>query len=342
MPNGIKALRRIQGGAEGTAGTKVPATWIWRGTGVGKDNRETTFVEEDIGLLGDANRTYVAKTGGEITMEAPASFEQLGYTYQSGLYVTTPTTDASSAKIWEWNSQITSTDPIATTDLQTYSMEFGDNAQCEYMTYVFTREYKLSGSVGAALMTSATMEGREVGTTDFTPTTDITLGTPETILFSNGSLFIDNVTSSTDIGQTQVSQTLFAGELNHVTGWKGYPAADGRTDFSFIKRVKDEITLSLTFEHNSSAAAEKSAWRNQTERCIRLMFVGSALSTTDATATYDKKTFIIDLWGKWESFDALTDNDGNDQVTGLFRAGYSILAGKKARFIVVSELAALP
>ena len=63
MP-GIKSLRRIQGGAEATAGTSVPATWIWRGTGVGKDLSAVTFVEEDIGLLSDALRTYKAKTGG--------------------------------------------------------------------------------------------------------------------------------------------------------------------------------------------------------------------------------------------------------------------------------------
>lgn len=339
---GIKALRRIQGGAESVAGTSVPATFMWRGTGTMKDNRETTFVEEDIGLLGDALRTYVAKTGGELTLDGVASFEQLVYLYQSGIYKTTPTTDTSSAQIWTWNTQISSTDAIATTDLQTYTFEFGDNQQAEYMAYCFNREYKLSGTVREALMANATMEGRTVTTTDFTPTTDITLGTPETILFTNASLYIDNVTSSTDLGQTLVSQTLFQAELNHMTGWKGYPAADGRTDFSFIKRTKDEITLALTFEHNSSAVAEKSAWRNQTERAIRLKFTGNTLSTTDSGAVYNEKTFIIDLIGKWETFEPLTDNDGNDQVVGTFRAGYSTAAAMKARFILVNELATMP
>lgn len=342
MSNGIKALRRIQGGAESTAGTAVAATWIWRGTGVGKDNSTITFVEEDIGLLGDANRTYKAQTGGEVSLEGVATFEQLGYIYQSGLYATAPTTDTSSAKIWQWTSQTASTDPVATTDLQTYTMEFGDNNQEEEMAYCFTREYKLSGTVREALMLSATMEGREVSNSTFTPSTDVPVPTVESILFTNALLYIDSVTSSTDIGQTAVSQTIFSGELNHVTGWKGYPAADGRTDFSFIKRVKDEITLSLTFEHNSTAVTEKTAWRSQTERCIRLLFTGNALTTTDGSATYDKKTYIIDLWGKWESFDALSDNDGNDQVTGVFRAGYSPTAGLKARFTLVNELATMP
>lgn len=335
---GIKALRRIQLGAEAVAGTNVVATAIWRGTGMGQDNRETTFVEEDIGLLGDALRTYVAKTGGEVAFEGIASFEQMGYFLQSGLYNTSPTTDTSSAKIWTWNIPSASTDPIATTDLQTYTVEFGDNQQAEYMNYCFTRELNLTGTVGEALQVSATMEGRAVATTDFTA--GISTPTVESILFTNGKLYIDS--SSDTLGTTQVSSTLFAVDLNFTTGWRGYPAADGRVDFSFVKRTKEELTCSITFEHNASAVAEKAAWRNQTERAIRLRFDGNALSSTDAAATYDTKTLIVDMLGKWESFDALTDQDGNDQVTGMFRVGYSATAAKKGSFILVNELATLP
>jgi hypothetical protein len=182
------------------------------------------------------------------------------------------------------------------------------------------------------------MEGRTVATTDFTAS--IAIPDVETILFTNGKLYIDPTTDA--IGTTQVSQTLFANDLNITTGWRGYPAADGRTDFSFVKRTKEEITLSVTFEHNATAVAEKLAWRNQTERAIRLRFDGNALSSTDAGATYDTKTFIADLYGKWESFDSLTDQDGNDQVTGLFRNGYSKAAGTKGYFRIVNELATLP
>jgi hypothetical protein len=341
MPTpGIKALRRLQLGAEATAGTSVAATAIWRGTGMGKDNRETTFVEEDIGLLGDALRTYVAKTGGEVTFEGISTFEQNPYFFQSGLYKTTPTTDTSSAQVWAWTIQNASTDPIATTDLQTYTVEFGDNQQAEYMAYCFTREMTLSGTVGEALNVSATMEGRTVGTTDFTPSTDIPVPTVESILFTNATLYIDP--SSDTIGTTQASQTIFATELSIKTGWRGYAAADGRTDFSFVKRTKEEITLSVTFEHNTTAVAEKLAWRNQTERAIRVKFTGNALSTTDAGAPYDTKAMVWDLYGKWESFDALSDQDGNDQVTGMFRVGYSAAAGTKGSFKIINELSALP
>src|SRR5512144_426376 len=161
---GVKAFRRLQGGAEATPGANAAATWLWRGTGVGKDNRETTFVEEDIGRLGGALRTYVAKTGGEVTFEGVASFEQLPYFFQSGFYKVTSTSDNGSGRVWEWEIQDSATDPIASSDLQTYTLEFGDNQQAEYMNYCFTREFNLSGTVGEALMISATMEGRAVAT----------------------------------------------------------------------------------------------------------------------------------------------------------------------------------
>ena len=336
MP-GIRALRKVQIGQESTAGTNVVASQLLRGlTGVIQDNLEMEFLEEDIGIAGGALSTRIPMTGGEIVLEGGFTYEQSPYILNSAFYLTSPTTDASSAQIWSWTAQLASSDPIETTDLQTYTIEAGDNQQAEYMNYCFTREFTLSGRVGEGLNISATMEGRAVGTTDFT--TGISVPSVEYVLFTKGTLYID---PSTDMGTTQVSQTLFAVDLNVTTGWKGYHAADGQTYFSFAKWTGSDIVLNVTFEHNTSAVAEKAAWRAQTERAIRLQFDGEDLTTTDAGATYDTKALRVDLWGKWESFAALTDEDGNDHVTGVFRAGYSATGGNKAIFTVANETASL-
>jgi hypothetical protein len=337
MSAGIRAFRRIQIGQETVAGTKVVATQRLRGlTGVIKDNTIVEFLEEDIGIAGGALSTRIPKTGGEIALTGGFTYEQAPYIFNGAFYETTPTTDVSSAKIWTWTAQTSSTDKIETTDLQTYTIEAGDNQQAEYFTYGFVREFSLAGTVGGGLDLSATLEGRQVGTTDFTA--GIAIPTVEYVLFAAGKLYVD---ASTDIGVTQVSQTLFASTLNVTTGWKAYAAADGRVDFSFAKWIGSDITLNVTFEHNSSAVAEKAAWRAQTERAIRLQFDGTALTTSTTDTPYDNKTLIVDLWGKWETFDALTDQDGNDHVTGTFRAGYSASSGLKARVIVVNQTASL-
>ena len=78
MP-GINALRRVQIGQHPTdagATTDFPTT-IWRGMGMIDDMRETVFPDENIGVIGGVNRSYVPMLGGEITLEGDATFEQL-------------------------------------------------------------------------------------------------------------------------------------------------------------------------------------------------------------------------------------------------------------------------
>lgn len=337
MTNGIKALRKVQLGREAVAGgTTDPATTTWRGMGMLQDNRETTFPEEDIGILGGTTRSYVAMTGGEIPLEGDATFEQLPHVFDASIYRATATTDSGSGYIYAYTVQNTSADPIETTDLQTYVIEGGDNNEAEIMRYGFVRDFSLSGSAGEAMQVSATFEGREIaGGQSFS--TDATIPDVETILISKGKLYIDDSTGT--IGTTQKSQTLLSFSLDMTTGWQKVLSADGRVDFSFIKRAADSATMQLTYEHNATATAEKAAWRAQTERAIRLIFEGTALTSA---GTYTYKTFIIDAYGKYESFDALGDQDGNDIVSCTFRIAYSSTAGAKLSFTVVNELSAMP
>lgn len=339
MANGVRALRRLQIGQEASfGGTTDIASTIWRGSGVLQDNRETTFPAEDVGLLGMTTRSYVAMTGGEISLEGDATFEQLPYIFNAGIYNATATTDTDpgAGYIRNWTVQLTSTDAISSSDIQSLVIEGGDNNEAEIMRAGFVTEFSLSGSAGEALQVSATVQGREIaGGQSYTA--GLSIPTVETILFSKGKLYIDD--TSDTIGSTQVSNTLLGSEFSMTTGWQAVMSADGRLDFSFIKRVSDEISCQLTYEHNGSATTEKAAWRNQTERAIRLIFEGTALSSAGA---YTYKTLIIDMYGKYESFDSLGEQDGNDTVVATFKCAYSSVADNKCSITVVNELATLP
>ena len=63
---------------------------------------ETVFPEEDIGIFGGVDRSYIPKTGGQIVLEGVATFEQLPHILDAGVYAATATTDASSAFIRTW------------------------------------------------------------------------------------------------------------------------------------------------------------------------------------------------------------------------------------------------
>jgi hypothetical protein len=338
MTNGIKSLRQIQLSRETSQGSPTTDFEVWRGEGTIEDKREIVFPAEDVGIFGGTTRSYCPLALTELVLgESPATFEQLYHTFDSGIYKATPTTDASSAKIRTYTLPLTQATLKSSSDLQTYSVKAGDNNEVEKSAFMFTTEFEISGSAGEALNITSTMTGRELfsDTAGFDASADIP--TSETVLFGLGKLYIDS--SSDGFGVTQVSNTLLSFNLK-VTGlWIAQPTGDGRIDYSLVKMVMPEITDEITFEHNGSASTEKAAFKNQTTRLIQVKFEGSALSDTDAGATYDKKTLIFNLPGRWESFGKLDEMDGNDVVTGTQRVRYDPDSAKFAAIILVSEVA---
>jgi hypothetical protein len=336
MP-GIRALRRCQIGVEALAGaaTDIPTTW-WRGEGVLKDNLKIMHPEENIGVLGPTTLGYIPETGGEIELSAGASFEQLPYVFNSAWYHVAPTTDTGSGIIRAWTVQQSDTDLYATTDLDTLVIEGGDNQGAEIAHFGFVREFTLSGKWGEGWQISATVETRAPAPATFTAS--LAIPTPNEIaLFGNTLFYIDPSTDTP--GTTLISKTLLSATLKAKTGWISYGAADGRLDFSDIKKTGDEMTLEVVFEHNATGVTEKAAWRALTEKALYLITTGSTLASG---GTYTKKTLKQTYIGTYESFDKLDEQDGNDIYKATFRIAYSASAGAKASFVVVNEVAALP
>jgi len=326
---GIKKLRRIQLGQEGTAGTETAATAVWLGMGVLQDNREVVFVDEDVGYISGIDRTYIPQTEGAITFEAvEATFEQVQYLFEGSINnVGTGTQDTGGdGYIYTYTLPTTSTNSV-----QTFTIEGGDNQQEEQMLYSFCDSWTLTGAGGEAVMMSGEWVGQGVAKGTFT--TQPSLATVEEILFGNAKLYIDSAGGTA--GSTQVSNTLLDFEVSYDSGIVPKYTADGSLDFSFIQYTMPELLINVTFEHNTSAVTEKDNWRNETARLMRLELLGSAFAT--AGSSYSNKTVIIDAAGKWESFEALSDQDGNDVISGSFRARYNTTAQTFGQVVVVNE-----
>lgn len=320
MAQGIKAFRKIQLGQETTAGSSVAATAIWRGIGTIEENIETVFPNEDIGKLPGVTRSYIPKTMATLSLEpTECTYEQVLYLLEGGIQLATPTSDTPGYK-YIYTMPIDSSDILDTTDLRTFSVEGGDNNEVVGFAYGFVTDFTLSGNAGEALMMSGTMVGRQASTDTFTAS--ISIPSVEEVLFSKGKLYIDNVTASSDLGKTQITNTLLAADLNVNTGWTPVFSADGNIYFSFIKQVQPEVVLNVTFEYNTSAVAEIALWRAGTARQLRLKFDGSS-----------SKYLQIDMAGKWEKFDKIGERDGNDIITATFRARYDSTCD---RFFVVT------
>lgn len=332
MP-GIKALRQIQMSRESSAaqGTATTDNWTpWRGMGTIEDMTELIFVPEDVGYLSGLDRTYIAKTGGEIVFEdVEATYEQMPHIFDGGFYKVTATTDSGSGYIREWT--LPTTTPKESTDLQTYFIKGGDNTEVEEFGFGFVRDFSMTGSAGEAWKVNATWEGRTVSTSA-EGFESVTIPTVYVMLFTKTTLYIDATT--TDFGTTEVSETLLAADLKVTTGWQSVHNASGQTYFGYIKQVMPELLLNVTFEHNASAVLQKTAWVGETAKLIRLKVEGAELTSA---GTYTYRTLLVDLAGKWESFDKIGEQNGNDIVTGVFRTRYNGTASKFAIFTLVND-----
>lgn len=307
---GIKAARKIQLGKETTQGSEATATAVWRGTGTIQDNLTTVFPTEDVGILVGTDRSYIPKVEASLTLDqTEATYQQLPYLFEMGIKHVTPTTDAGGS-IYTYTFPYATTDMTASTDLQTFTVEAGDNQQEEQFLFGFARSITLSGSAGQALMMSAEIVGRQVATGTFT--TSVAIPTVEEILFSKGKLYID--AAGTYPATTEKSNTLLAMDLSINTGWIPVYAADGNLYFSFVKPTMPEVTCTITFEHNATSVAEIAAWRAGTARSIKIYFTGVTAGTSNLS---------LNMSGKWDNFEKLGEQDGNDIVTGTFRCRYN-------------------
>ena len=329
---GVKALSKIQLGRETTAGTEVAASTIWRGMGALQDELTQVFVEEQIGFLPATARSYISAYRGSISLDAtPATFEQVNHLFEAGIK-----TDAAAAEgsgyLYEYVAATT-----ASPSIKTYTLETGDNIGEEQGLYGFVSDFTLSGSAGEAMMMSGNWTTRQIAPGTFTAGQSAPV--VEEILASKGTFFIDEPAGTH--GTTAVSDTLLDFTLQWDTGIIAKHTVDGGSlDYRFIQYTPPEVTLDVTFEHNTTAVAEKAKWRAGTARLIQLKFTGSALTT--AGTTYSTKTLVVNLSGKWESFDALDERDGNTICTGTFRAGYESTDASFASIYLVNNLATVP
>jgi hypothetical protein len=333
---GVKALRKIQMGAESSAGTIEAPTTIWRGMGTIEDTREIVFVEEDIGYISGVDRTYTPRLAAALSFEdVEATYEQMPHVLDASFIKATPTQDGSgSGYIYQYDVPVTSQ---WSDQIQTYTFIGGDDADQDVMEYSFVEAFTLSGVYGEAWMVSAEWLGRQVQQTSGFQS-GVALPSVSEILFSKTRIYADDVSGTA--GATELSQTLLEATLEVTTGLVAKETADGKLYFSYPKSLMPEITLECVMEHDSNAVAEKQNFRNEKPRLLRLEAKGDTLST--AGSTYTEKTMIIDLAGKWESFGPLDDDDGNDTITGTFRVRYNETAALFAKFIFVNELASLP
>jgi hypothetical protein len=338
MATGIKRLQKIQWGKETTAGTAVPATALWRGSGnMPEDQRKINQVEENVGILTDTTRTNISSLQGKISLNSiTATFEQLQYLFVMAFGgPTTGAADGSgSDKIYTTNFP-TTTLPTATP----YTIEAGDNFEVERMEYALCTKLELSGDSGGEVKVNAELQGRQVQQYD-TGFALVSVPTVEDILFQKGKVYLDAIGGA--YGTTQVANAIEGFKISMDVKWKFEFTADGNLYFTTANFTGYDISGELLYLHDSGVSGTsgaKSFFRNQAKKLLRLDFSGNSVTT--GGTTYQTKHLILDLPIFFQKVGVLGDKDGTSTVSMGFNAAYDPTAGNAGKSIIVNEVATL-
>jgi hypothetical protein len=333
--SGIKTLRKVQLGREGTAGTAVAATTIWRGLALmPTDDQTKTMPEENIGFSSLVTRQYTPRKFASMVFPAtPATFQQIQHVLEAGVKTVTPVADGEgSGYISEY--------PLPSGDantVKTYTIEGGDNKVAEEMEYSFVTEFELSGKKNEAWMLTSTWHGRQSTVSSFTGA--LSVPAVSEMLFNRSKLYIDAVDGT--IGTTQLAASWIEARLKVTTGLKAQFTGDGNLYFTFMDFIGAKATLELSLLHNASVAAERVYWRSDTPRQIRMLIEGNTLAS--AGTDYSKETFLVDAAGLYTSFSGPNEEDEGSNVSKVvFECAYNPTAALFLEMLLVNELSAVP
>ena len=318
-------------GRETVFGTGVAATTIWRAPfSMVEDASQSVTVDENIGLLVQAERSYDTQHQGRLVMPATElTYEQVCHILEAGVKAATPTGTGTYTRIYAYPTDNTVPTPKSYT-IETYNNLASVDAQ--EMNGALVEEFTFEGNAREAWKMSATWFGkRPVGST---PTALTTLVSVEAAMVPMTLLYID-ATGGT-IGTTQKAGVLMGAQVRVRTGLIPLPVGDGSLSHSNYKWTKPEITYTLTLELEkdgaaSTVATERTARTNKTVRLIRLSNTGSG-----------SKAFSMDFAGIHDTIGDYTNSNGNTTVQITGHAVYSAADTLFWSATVVNAVATLP
>jgi hypothetical protein len=318
-------------GRESTFGTGVAASTLWRGPfSMVEDASEVVTVDENVGLLVQAERTYFTKHQGRLAMPSTElTFEQVGHILEAGVKTVTPTGTNPYTRAYAYPTDNTVPTPKSYT-IETYN-NLADVDALE-MNGCLVEEFTFEGNAREAWKMSATWFGRRPATT--TPTSLSTLVTVEEALIPKTLLYID--ASGGTVGTTQKSGVFMGAQIKVKTGLIPLPVGDGNLYHPTYKWTKPEITFTVTLELEKDGAASMVA----TERAAHLAR-SVRLFKTNCTGS-GSKAFTMTWAGVYDSVGDYQNDNGN---TSVQLSGHAVYSSADTLFwscSVVNTVATLP
>jgi len=288
MAYGAWGYNLCQLGQEATPGTAVAGSTIWRGVFGGfNDDRTREVVEEDIGTLARAERTYDGWLAVSVPMpETGLTYEQFPHILQASMGKVTPTGTTN----YVWDYEVPTDD--AAPALGTYTLILGNKlvpADVRALPYSFVADWEAKGEAGSNWTVTANWKGARYTAGSFGP---VALPTVEDAVFARTKLYIDAAGGT--IGTTQKTGVLLGATVKYTSNIEIVPVGDGNLYGVAHKLGRPAVSFTLKLEveqagANSLVAQERAFMDANTPRLIRLLNSGSGSKKLqfDLAARYD-------------------------------------------------------
>jgi hypothetical protein len=332
---GRKELRSLRLKAETTNGTPVQPRYVWRGPVDGiDDQREVVNPEEQVGIFGGTDRSYIPKLMAELPIpETEATFEQIADLLQMCGFGTSGGGDRAGSAQGASGSTAVFTLPIPVSSgpiTYSYTAEVGDDAPgVERMEYCVCKELNLTFAGGQGMKVSATLMGRQGTPANAGGSFSLagTLPLVEVILASRGSFYLSPV-GGVFTANLVTRGNILAGNLKITPKWEPkFPVDAGQLYFHTAVWTGVDIEGELTLEHQISgtfgaagSAGQVEKWRVEQPQLLQATWRGGTISEG---TTYENKEFTFKVPMKWSKIDPLGDQNGNDIRVGKFYSKYN-------------------
>ena len=212
-------------------------------------------------------------------------------------------------------------------DPDSYTLEYGDDVQAFNMEYCQATEIKLSGAVDNPVALEVTGFGRQVTNSAFT--SGISDAVVESALFQRTQYFLDG--AATDLGNTVVQGAVRSVEATIATGLVMRKYGDGELYFTRTIETPHEVTVTLDLVDTAEVNAERTNWRNQTKRFLRIRLMGD-----------DGRSVDFDIAGFWETFGELDDDDGETMFSATFKSIEDATWVRDYQIVVHNNVSVMP
>lgn len=341
MVIGVKRLSKTTFSRQASYSTPTSGTLTWRGpASFLEDGREVTEVEEDVGIFGSTDRSYIAKDIAKLILEeTEATFEQLQYLFVGcGWGNAAGSAQGAAGSAYVFINAAPTTSAVAGTPFTFFT---GNNAEAEAGTGLYTTKINLKGEGGGALKVSSEWSGKAVNrASGGTLPSGATMESVEEIVFGQGTFYLNS--TGTNYGATQVSNQLLSLDLSIELMWTPKYTEGGTTPAYYVY-TDHKVTGNMTFEHDSAGSIVAGAtsqkhtqFKGGTAQRARLQWTGG---TINSGTTFTNKTLRLDFPLKWKTFKKLDDMDGNAMMTGEFFSKYNSTGGDSGTVLIARDQA---